>query len=120
MEQTVNLYAQILENLKNAIDPNFKNQLEKEHQIETLDQKWKTVRENIRKYLENIGCQSPELEKHLLSDGYFLYEDLAALFLDLIWQAIHNKVEVKETLYFYKNYKIQISDKNLLTYTTIS
>lgn len=120
MEQTVNLYIQILENLKNAIDPNFKNQLEKEHQIETLDKKWKTVRENIRKYLENIGGQSPELQKHLLSDGYFLYEDLAALFLDLIWQTAHNRTEVKETIYYYKNYKIQISDENLLTCAAIS
>lgn len=120
MEQTINLYVQILENLKNAIDPNFKKQLEKEYQIETLDQKWKTVRKNIQKYLENIGGQSPELQKPLLSDGYFLYEDIAALFLDLIWQAVHSRIEVKETLYYYKNYKIQISDKNLLTCATIS
>jgi len=115
MEQTINLYQQIINNLKNAIDANFKNQLEKELQIETLDQKWKAARQNIEKYLQQIANQNVGLEPILLSDRYFLYEDVAALVIDLLWQEFHNKLDIKETLYFYRHYKIQISDKNLLT-----
>jgi hypothetical protein len=115
MEQTINLYQQILNNLKNAIDQNFKNQLQKETKIESLDPKWKTARQNIEKYLQRIANQNMGLEPVLLSDRYFLYEDVAALLIDLIWQDIHNQLDIKETLYFYKYYKIQISDKNLLT-----
>lgn len=115
MEQTINLYQQIINNLKNAIDANFKNQLEKETQIETLDQKWKAARQNIERYLQQIANQNMGLHPILLSDGYFLYEDVAALLIDLLWQEFHNKLDIKETLYFYRYYKIQISDKNLLT-----
>lgn len=115
MEQTINLYQQIINNLKNAIDANFKNQLEKETQIETLDQKWKAARQNIERYLQQIANQNVGLQPILLSDGYFLYEDVAALLIDLLWQEFHNKLDIKETLYFYRYYKIQISDKNLLT-----
>lgn len=115
MEQTINLYQQIINNLKNAIDANFKNQLEKEAQIETLDQKWKAARQNIERYLQQIANQNVGLQPILLSDGYFLYEDVAALLIDLLWQEFHNKLDIKETLYFYRYYKIQISDKYLLT-----
>jgi hypothetical protein len=115
MEQTVNLYQQLINNLKNAIDPNFKNQLAKEKQIETLDPKWKSARQNIERYLQQIASQNVGLEPILLSDRYFLYEDVAALLIDLIWQELHNQLDIKETLYFYRNYKIQISDKYLLT-----
>lgn len=115
MEQTINLYQQIINNLKNAIDANFKNQLEKETQIETFDQKWKAARQNIERYLQQIANQNVGLQPILLSDGYFLYEDVAALLIDLLWQEFHNKLDIKETLYFYRYYKIQISDKNLLT-----
>ena len=115
MEQTINLYQQIINNLKNAIDANFKNQLEKELQIETFDQKWKAARQNIERYLQQTANQNVGLEPILLSDRYFLYEDVAALVIDLLWQEFHNKLDIKETLYFYRHYKIQISDKNLLT-----
>jgi DNA-binding ferritin-like protein (Dps family) len=115
MEQTINLYQQLINNLKNAIDQNFKNQLQKETRIESLDQKWKAARQNIERYLQQITSQNVGLEPVLLSDGYFLYEDVAALLIDLIWQDIHNQIDIKETLYFYKHYKIQINNKNLLT-----
>jgi hypothetical protein len=116
MEQTINLYQQLVNNLKNAIDPNFKNQLTKEKQIETLDQKWKAARQNIERYLQQIASQNMGLEPILLSDRYFLYEDVAALVVDLLWQDIHNQLDIKETIYFYRYYKIQISDKYLLKY----
>lgn len=109
------MYQQIINNLKNAIDANFKNQLEKELQIETLDQKWKAARQNIERYLQQIANQNVGLEPILLSDRYFLYEDVAALLVDLLWQELHNQLDIKETLYFYRHYKIQISDKYLLT-----
>lgn len=115
MEQTINLYQQLINNLKNAIDQNFKNQLQKETRIESLDQKWKAARQNIQRYLQGIANQNVGLEPVLLSGGYFLYEDVAALLIDLIWQDIHNQLDIKETLYFYRHYKIQISNKYLLT-----
>jgi outer membrane protein TolC len=115
MEQTINLYQQLINNLKNAIDQNFKNQLSKEVQIESLDSKWKAARQNIERYLQQIANQNMGLETILLSDRYFLYEDVAALLVDLLWQDFNNQLDIKETLYFYRNYKIQISEKNLLT-----
>lgn len=115
MEQTINLYQQLVNNLTNAIDQNFRSQLIKEGQIETLDPKWKAARQNIERYLQQIASQNMGLEPILLSDRYFLYEDVAALLIDLIWQQLHNKLDIKETLYFYRYYKIQISDKYLLT-----
>ena len=115
MEQTINLYQQLIDNLINAIDQNFRNQLAKEKQIETLDPKWKSARQNIERYLQQIANQNVGLEPILLSDRFFLYEDVAALLIDLIWQELHNKLDIKETLYFYRYYKIQISDKYLLT-----
>jgi hypothetical protein len=115
MEQTINLYEQLKNNLINAIDQNFRNQLFKEKQIETLDPKWKAARQNIERYLQQIANQNVGLEPVLLSDGYFLYEDVSALLIDLIWQELHNQLDIKETLYFYRYYKIQISDKYLLT-----
>lgn len=116
MEQTINLYQQLVNNLVNAIDQNFRSQLSKETQIESLDPKWKATRQNIERYLRQIANQNVGLEPVLLSDRYFLYEDVAALLIDLIWQQLHSKLDIKETLYFYRHYKIQISDKNLLTY----
>jgi hypothetical protein len=116
MEQTINLYQQLINNLKNAIDPNFRNQLNKEKQIETLDPKWKAARKNIERYLQQIANQNMGLESVLLSGRYFLYEDVAALLIDLLWQEFHNQLDIKETLYFYRYYKIQISDKYLLKY----
>jgi hypothetical protein len=115
MEQTINLYQQIVNNLKNAIDQNFKNQLAKETRIESFDSKWKTARQNIERYLQQITNQHMGLESIILSGGYFLYEDVAALLVDLLWQDIHNQLDIKETLYFYRHYKIQISNKYLLT-----
>ena len=115
MEQTINLYEQLKNNLINAIDQNFRNQLAKEKQIETLDPKWKAARQNIERYLQQIANQNMGLEPILLSDRYFLYEDVAAILIDLIWQELHNQLDIKETLYFYRYYKIQISDKYLLT-----
>jgi hypothetical protein len=116
MEQTINLYEQLVNNLKNAIDPNFKNQLTKEAKIESLDPKWKAARQNIERYLQQIANQNVGLEPILLSDRFFLYEDVAALLVDLLWQEFHNQLDIKETLYFYRHYKIQISDKYLLKY----
>jgi len=115
MERTINLYQQLVNNLKNAIDQNFKNQLSKETRIESLDSKWAAARKNIERYLQQIANQNMGLEPIILSDRYFLYEDVAALLIDLIWQDIHNQLDIKETLYFYRHYKIQISNKNLLT-----
>jgi hypothetical protein len=118
MEQTINLYQQIINNLKNAIDPNFKDQLQKEVRIESLDPKWKASRQNIERYLQQIANQNVGLEPILLSGRYFLYEDVAAILIDLLWQELHNQLDIKETLYFYRHYKIQISDKYLLTNIT--
>lgn len=115
MEQTINLYQELINNLKNAIDQNFKNQLAKETKIESFDPNWKAARKNIEKYLRQIANQNMGLEPVLLSDRYFLYEDVAALLIDLLWQELHNQLDIKETLYFYRHYKIQISDKYLLT-----
>jgi hypothetical protein len=118
MEQTISLYQQIINNLKNVIDQNFKNQLQKETRIESLDSKWKAARQNIERYLQQIANQNVGLEPILLSDGYFLYEDVAALLIDLLWQEFHNQLDIKETLYFYRHYKIQISHKHLLKWDT--
>ena len=115
MEQTVNLYQQLVNNLKNALDQNFKNQLFKEKKIETFDPQWKSARQNIERYLRQIASQNIGFETVLLSDKFFLYEDVAALLVDLLWQETHDKLEVKETLYSYKYYKIQVYCKNLLT-----
>jgi hypothetical protein len=115
MEQTINLYQELINNFKNAIDQNFKNQLAKETKIESFDFKWKGARQNIERYLQTIANQNMGLEPILLSDRYFLYEDVAALLIDLLWQELHNQLDIKETLYFYRHYKIQISDKYLLT-----
>ena len=114
MEQTINLYQQLVNNLKNAIDQNFKNQLTKETKIESLDSNWKAARQNIERYLRQITSQNMGLEPVLLSDRYFLYEDVAALLIDLLWQDIHNQLDIKETLYFYRHFKIQISDSYFL------
>lgn len=115
MEQTINLYQQLVNNLINAIDQNFRNQLAKETQIESLDPKWKAARQNIERYLQQIASQNVGIEPVLLSDRHFLYEDVAALLIDLIWQQLHDKLDIKETLYFYRYYKIQIYNKYLLT-----
>jgi hypothetical protein len=115
MEKVINLYGQLINNLKDAIDQNFKNELSKESQIESLDPKWKAARQNIERYLQQIANQNMGLESILLLDRYFLYEDVAALLIDLLWQDLNNQLDIKETLYFYRNYKIQISNKNLLT-----
>lgn len=115
MEKTINLYQQLVNNLINAIDQNFRSQLVKETRIESLDPKWKSARQNIERYLQQIAGQNMGLEPITLSDRYFLYEDVAALLIDLIWQQLHNQLDIKETLYFYRHYKIQISDKYLLT-----
>jgi len=115
MEQTINLYQQLVNNLTSAIDQNFRNQLTKETQIESLDPKWKAARQNIERYLQQIANQNVGLEPVLLSDGFFIYEDIAALLVDLLWQQLHDKLDIKETLYFYRYYKIQIYNKYLLT-----
>ena len=86
MEQTVNLYQQLVNNLKNALDQNFKNQLFKEKKIETFDPQWKSARQNIERYLRQIASQNIGFETVLLSDRFFLYEDVAALLVDLLWQ----------------------------------
>jgi len=113
--EIIDLYTAILNNLKNSVDPNFRNELLKERQIETLDSKWKQARVNIQQYIENVKNHHPEINNVLSYYGYFLYEDIAALFLDLIWQDLHNKLEIKETIFYYKTYKIQICNRNLLT-----
>lgn len=115
MQETFNLYTEIFNNLKNAIGQNFKEQLKKEQKIETFDQKWKPVRQNIEMYLRNFAQQNAGIEKYILSDGYFLYEDVAALFLELVWQDSNSKLEILDTIFFYKNYKVQIGNENLLT-----
>ena len=97
------------------MDGKFKKQLEKETKIETFDSKWKAARQNIERYLQQIANQNMGLEPILLSDRYFLYEDVAALLIDLLWQEFHNQLDIQETLYFYRHYKIQTSDKYLLT-----
>ena len=118
MQQITSLYFNILSNVKNALDQNFKDQLLKETKIETLDQKWKAPRQQLESYLSQIGKNQPEIEIHLLADKYFLYEDVSAFLLDLIWQDLHEQLNIEETLFFYRNYKIQVSDKNLLQWPT--
>jgi len=121
MDNTIiDIYTGIFNNFKNQVehDVAFKNTLLKEHAIETLDPKWKSLRENIQRYLEFVKNQHPEIENKLLYNGYFIYEDVAAIFLDLFWQYIHNKLNIRETILHYKVYKIQICNRNLLTYNS--
>jgi hypothetical protein len=114
--EIIDLYTAVLNNLKNSIDPNFRNELLKEHQIESLDNRWKQARINIQQYIENVKNHHPQIDNVISYHGYFLYEDIAAIFLDLIWQDLHNKLDIKETIFYYKTYKIQICNRNLLTY----
>jgi len=114
-EEIVNIYSQVVANLTNMIDPNFRNELLKSPTIESLDQKWKAARKNIEGYINHIAQQNQQVGQWLSYEGYFLLEDIAALMLDLLWQSLHSRTEIEETIFYYKNYKIQISDKNLLT-----
>jgi len=114
-QEIVNIYNQAVANLANMIDPNFKNELLKNNAIESLDPKWKAARKNIEGYINHITQQNEQAKQWLSCEGYFLFEDCAALLLDLLWQSLHSKLETEETIHFYKNYKIQISDRNLLT-----
>lgn len=114
-EEIINTYNQSIANLSNMIDPNFRNELLKSNTIESLDPKWKAARKNIEGYINHITQQNEQAKQWLSYEGYFLFEDVAALLLDLLWQNLHSKLETEETIRFYKNYKIQISDRNLLT-----
>jgi len=115
-EEITNIYSQAVANLTNMIDPNFRNELLKSHAIESLDPKWKAARKNIEGYINHITQQNQQASQWLSCEGYFLFEDIAALMLDLLWQSLHSKLETEETIFYYKNYKVQISDKNLLTW----
>jgi hypothetical protein len=97
------------------IDQGFRNELLKNYSIETLDQKWKPARKNIEGYINHIASQNEQAKKLISLDGYLFFEDAAALLLDLLWQNLHSKLEIEETIFYYKTYKIQISEKNLLT-----
>lgn len=116
-EEIVNIYNQAAANLSNMIDPNFRNELLKINTIESLDPKWKAARKNIEGYINHIAQQNEQIKQWITYEGYFLYEDAAALLLDLLWQNLHSKLQIKETIFHYKTYKIQISDKNLLTWS---
>jgi hypothetical protein len=113
--EIVNTYSQIVGNLSNMIDPNFRNELLKSNSIESLDPRWKAARKNIEGYINHITQQNEQAKQLISHDGYFLFEDVAALLLDLLWQGLHSKLEIENTIFYYKNYKIQISDRNLLT-----
>lgn len=115
-EEIVNIFNQIVANLSNIIDPNFRNELLNSHTIESLDPKWKTARKNIEDYIKYITKENEKAWQLLSHKGYFLYEDSAALLLELLWQSIHSKLETENTIFHYTNYKIQICNKNLLTY----
>ena len=115
-KEIVDIYNQTVGNLSNMIDPNFRNQLLKSRTIESLDPRWKAARKNIEGYINHIAQQNDQIKQSISLDGYFLFEDIAALLLDLLWQSLHSKLETEETIFYYKNYKIQISDKNLLTW----
>jgi hypothetical protein len=114
-EEIINTYNQVATNLANMIDPNFRNELLKSNTIESLDPRWKAARKNIEGYINHISQQDEQVKQWLSCEGYFLFEDCAALLLDLLWQILHSNLETEETIHFYKNYKIQISDRNLLT-----
>lgn len=116
-KEIVDIYNQAVGNLSNMIDPNFRNELLKSYTIESLDPRWKAARKNIEGYLNHIAQQNEEIKQSISFNGYFLFEDAAALLLDLLWQSLHSKLETEETIFYYKNYKIQISDKNLLTWS---
>ena len=113
--EIVDIYNQAVGNLSNMIDPNFRNELLKSHTIESLDPRWKAARKNIEGYINHITQQNDQLKQFICLEGYFLFEDVAALLLDLLWQSLHSKLETEETIFYYKTYKIQISNKNLLT-----
>ena len=106
-------------NVSEAFSESLKNkdtkELFKNFSIETLDLKWKPARKNIEGYINHISQQNDQIKQWLSYEGYFLFEDIAALLLELLWQNLHSRLETEETIRFYKNYKIQISDKNLLT-----
>jgi hypothetical protein len=114
-EEIINTYSQAVNNLSAMIDQGFRNELLKNLSIETLDPKWKPARKNIEGYINHISQQNDQIKQWLSYEGYFLFEDIAALLLELLWQNLHSNLETEETIRFYKNYKIQISDKNLLT-----
>ncbi len=113
--EIVDIYNQTVGNLSNIIDPNFRNELLKSYTIESLDPRWKAARKNIEGYINHITQQNDQLKQLICLEGYFLFEDAAALLLDLLWQSLHSKLETEETIFYYKTYKIQISNKNLLT-----
>jgi hypothetical protein len=113
--EIINTYNQIVGNLYNMIDPNFRNELLKSNSIESLDPRWKAARKNIEGYINHISQQNEQVKQFISYEGYFLFEDVAALLVDLLWQSLHSRLETESTIFYYKNYKIQISDKNLLT-----
>jgi hypothetical protein len=112
--EIVDIYNQAVGNLSNMIDPNFRNELLKSYTIEALDPRWKAARKNIEGYINHITQQNDQLKQFICLEGYFLFEDAAALLLDLLWQSLHSKLETEETIFYYKTYKIQISDRFLL------
>ncbi len=116
-KEILDIYNQALGNLSSMIDPNFRNELLKSRTIESLDSRWKAARKNIEGYVNHIAQQNEQVKQCISLDGYFLFEDVAALLLDLLWQSLHSKLEMEETIFYYKTYKIQISDKNLLTWS---
>ena len=115
-KEIVDIYNQAVGNLSNMVDPNFRNELLKSRTIESFDPRWKAARKNIEGYVNHIAQQNDQIKQLISLDGYFLFEDIAALLLELLWQNLHSKLETEETIFYYKNYKIQISDKNLLTW----
>lgn len=117
-QEIVNAYDQVVANLSNIIDPNFRNELLKSNAIEPLDPKWKAARKNIEGFISHISQQNMQVKHWLSYEGYFLFEDIAALLLELLWQSLRSKLETENTIFYYKTYKIQISEKNLLTWTT--
>jgi len=118
--KTLNLYSQLVDKLFETIDDKFKsNLLNHFGPMESLDPRWRVPLTNIRPFLKGACSQYPDIEPHLFLDGHLDYDDASALVLDLLWQKIHGRLDIKSTLHFYRFYKIQIADDNLLVKKTV-
>lgn len=109
------IYSQLVSAIYNGIDNNFRFQLNNCGRIEAFDPKWAGARQSIGNFVGNIVNQDSNAKQLVTYSGYFTVEDVSAILLDLVWQKIHDKLDLYDTITHYKEYKIQLSDDKLLT-----
>ena len=113
-DNSIQLYTELITKLKSVVDQKFKDELLKDFNIESFEKKWLNARKNIEKYLKNVKSSNKNLENLILLEGFLSYEDASALLLELLWQDLHSILDVSETIFYYKTYKIQISASTVL------